>query len=346
MKLEEIAKYLHGSFSGDGNIEISGPAKIESATEGQITFLANPKYKHFLAQTKASAVIVDNNIKDLEIPHIKVDNAYMGFLFVLKLFTPERELSFKGISQNAQINSTAVIGNDCNIAPFVYIGSDCAVGNNCTFYPGVVILDNVKIGDNCIFYPNVSIREDCVVGNNAIFHNGVVVGSDGFGFAPKGDSYEKIPQLGNVIIGNNVEIGANSTIDRATMGSTIIKDGVKLDNLIQIAHNCIVGENTVMAAQAGVAGSTEIGRNVTIGGQVGVSGHIKVNDRTVVAAQSGISKDTEPNSILFGTPALPIMQRKRIDVSLRHLPEYVKRINQLENELIEIREELKAKNGK
>lgn len=345
MKLIEIAKHLSGTLTGPGDVEILKPAKIEEAGIGDITFISNPKYKQFLTKTKASAVIVDSTESDIRIPHIKVENAYMGFLLLLKLFEPKRGFDFSGISAKAGIHSTAKIGENSSIAPFVYIGSNCSVGRNCIIYPGVVLHNNTVIGDNCSFFSNVSIRESCIVGNNVILHDGVVIGGDGFGFAPWQGKYQKIPQIGNVIIEDDVEIGANSTIDRATVGSTIIKKGTKLDNLIQVAHNCVIGEHTVIAAQTGISGSTEVGNHVTLGGQVGVVGHIKIGDFTTIAAQSGVSKNVGSKQVLFGTPASPIAERKKIEVSLRKLPETTKRIKELENEVLELKKILNKSRG-
>ena len=337
MKLFEIAKHLNGTLTGPGDVEILRPAKIEEAGKGDITFISNPKYKHFLKTTKASAVIIDTTAGDLKIPHIKVENAYMGFLLLLKLFEPKRGFDFFDVSKNAEIDESATIGKGTVVGPFVYVGSNTSIGENCKIYPGVAVLNNVSIGDNCIIYPNVSVREECVLGNNVILQDGVIIGGDGFGFAPINGKYEKIPQIGNVVIEDDVEIGANTTVDRATVGSTIIRKGVKLDNLIQIAHNCIVNEHTVIAAQTGLSGSTEIGRNVTIGGQAGFNGHIKIGDNSIIAAQSGVTKDVKPKEILFGTPAYPIMERKKIEVSIKHLPESIKRIKQLESEVLELK---------
>jgi len=340
MRLKDIADHLNGKVHGPGNLEISGPAKIDLAHKGEITFLANPKYKHFISTTKASAIVVDKSAGEISMPHIKVENAYMGFLLLLKIFEPARVKDFEGISSKAEISSSAKIGNNCEIAPFSYIGSNSVIGDGCIIYPGVVILNKVSIGNNTILYPNVSIRERCQLGNNVILHNGVVIGSDGFGFAPHEGSYTKIPQIGNVIIEDNVEIGANTTIDRATLGSTLVKSGVKLDNLVQIAHNCIVKENTVIAAQAGIAGSTEIGKNVTIGGQAGFGGHLKIGDESVIAGQAGVTKDVPQKSILMGMPATPIMQKKRIEASVKHLPENIKKLHQLEAEIVEIKNKI------
>lgn len=338
MKLVDIAKHLNGTLHGPGDVEILRPAKIEEAGKGDITFISNPRYKHFLKTTKASAVIIDATAGNTEIPHIKVENAYMGFLLLLKLFEPQKGLDFSGISTLAEIDDSATVAEGTDIGPFVYVASQAKIGKNCKIYPGVVILNNVAIGDNCIIYPHVSIREDCIIGNNVILQDSAVIGGDGFGFAPVGGRYEKIPQIGNVIIEDDVEIGANTTIDRATVGSTVIKKGAKLDNLIQVAHNCVVGEHTVIAAQTGIAGSTEVGNSVTMGGQVGVTGHIKIEDGAIIAAQSGVSKNVKPKEVLFGTPAYPISERKKIEVSIKHLPDTMKRIKQLESEVLELKQ--------
>ncbi len=345
MKLKSIAELLDGTLSGDEDIEISGVAKIEEAKQGDITFISNSKYRKYLSSTKASAVIIDDKVGEVDFPHIKVDDAYVGFVFLLKAFSPQPHNYIRGISENAHIENSAQIGESVAIAPHVYIGPDVVIGKETIIYPGVVLLKNVRIGARCVLYPNVSIREDCIVGDRVILHNGVVVGSDGFGFAPRGEKYLKIPQLGNVIVENDVEIGANTTIDRATLGSTIIRAGSKLDNLVQIAHNVHVGANTVIASQTGIAGSSEVGKHVTIGGQVGITGHIKVGDHAMIAAQSGITKDIPEKTVMFGTPALPLTQRKRIDVSLRHLPEMVKRLKQLEKELSVLKQRYESDNA-
>jgi len=340
MTLQEIAAHLKGQLCGPPALEISGLAKIEEAQNGQITFLSNKKYIKYLASTRASAILVDHSTGDVPLPCIKVDNAYIGFVMLLHLFDPGRSQLFQGISPLAVIHSSAKLAEHVHIGPHVYVGPQVQIAQNTTIYPGAVLLENVRIGEGCLIYPNVSIRENCVIGNRVILHNGVVIGSDGFGFAPKQNEYVKIPQIGGVIIEDDVEIGANTTIDRATLGNTIIKRGSKLDNLIQIAHNVVVGENTVMAAQSGIAGSTEIGNHVTIAGQVGITGHIQIGDDVIIGAQSGISNDVPTKTVMFGTPAVPLMQRKRIDVSLRHLPEAMKKIQALEKEIKHLKEEL------
>ena len=343
MKLKEIAEALNGQLHGPADLEITGPGKIDEAKNGQITFLANPKYQKYNATTRASAIVIDKKIPDLKLPYILVGNAYLAFMQILRLFTPELHEYFSGISEQAVVDQTAKIHPSAKIAPLAYIGPNVQIGKNTVIYPGVVILKNVRIGEDCILYPNVSVREDCVIGNRVILHNGVVVGSDGFGFAPFNGRYHKIPQIGNVIIEDDVEIGANSTIDRATTGSTIIHQGCKFDNLVQIAHNVKVGQNTAIAAQSGIAGSAEVGENVTIAGQVGIVGHIKVHDQVIVAAKSGVSKDVPQGQIVFGIPAMEINKKKRIEASMRHLPDLMKRIRELEKELNALKKALNNK---
>ncbi len=346
MTLYEIAEYLGGELHGPDDLEISGPAKIENAETGHITFIANPKYKQYLSSTKASAVIVDDKIKDVEMPHIVVKDAYMGFLMLLKLYSPPQHEYIKGISGDAYIDKSAKISSSSRIASMVYIGPNVKIGENSIIYPGVVLLRDVTVGNDSVLYPNVSVREECVIGDRVILHNGCVIGSDGFGFAPDGEKYKKIPQLGRVVVEDDVEIGANTTIDRATMGDTLILKGSKIDNLVQIAHNVTIGENSIVAAQTGISGSTHVGSHVTIAGQVGIVGHIKIGDNAMIAAKSGISKDVPAKAVYFGIPALPIMQQKRIDVSLKHLPDMIKKIHQLENEIIQLKEELSKLNNR
>ncbi len=343
MKLKEIAEALNGELHGPGDLEITGPGKIEEAHPGQITFLANPRYQQYVGSTKASAIILDKPIEGITIPYILVDNAYVAFMHILRLFTPQQHDYFEGIANQAFVHPSAKVHPTAKIAPLAYIGPNVKVGKNTVIYPGVVVLKNVEIGEDCVLYPNVSIREDCKIGNRVILHNGVVIGSDGFGFAPFNGVYHKIPQIGNVIIEDDVEIGANSTIDRATTGSTIIHRGCKLDNLVQVAHNVKIGEHTAIAAQTGIAGSAEIGKNVIIAGQVGIVGHIKIHDKVIIAAQSGITKSVPEGQVMFGSPALPMQKQKRIEVTMRHLPELMTRIRELEKEVNALKELLKKK---
>lgn len=336
MKLSEIALFLKGELVGDPSIEISGPAKIETAKSGEITFLTNPKYVKYLETTEASAVLVAKTQENVAPAHIKLENPYYGFLKLLDLFYPPQKPVFTGIDPSAEISKSARIGRDVIIGPYVYIGEDVVIGDDCLIYPGCVIMDRVHIGTNCVLHANISIREECRIGNNVIIHCGTVIGSDGFGFAPTGDTYEKIPQRGIVIIGDNVELGANCTIDRATLGATEVKEGCKIDNLVQIAHNVVIEKNTVIASQTGIAGSTKVGEHVTIGGQVGIVPHVNIGKNSMIAAKSGVSKDVHEGQVVYGIPAGPIMKQKKIEANLRHLPDYNKKVLSLEKTVAEL----------
>lgn len=340
MKLSEISAFLGGKLNGDPEIEISGLAKIESAKKGDLTFLSNPKYAKYLSTTKASAVLVSHKEQGVPLAHIQLDDPYLGFVRLTSRFNKQVHPDFNGIHSMAQVDKSAKVGENTQIGPFVYVGKNARVGKNCFIYPGCVLMDDVHIGDDSVLYPNVSIREKCEIGKRVILHNGVVIGSDGFGFAPSGEEYEKIPQVGRVVVEDDVEIGANSCIDRATLGETIIHQGCKIDNMVQLAHNVEVAPNTVIAAQTGVAGSTKIGKHVTIAGQVGIVGHIKIGDGAILAAKSGISKDVPGGEVWFGYPAGPIMKQKKIEVNMRHLPEIAKKIHQLEKTIIALNEKL------
>jgi len=345
MKLIEIAKFLNGELIGDPDTQIRGLAKIQSASTGELTFLANPKYGKFLESTKASAILISKTQQSPDINHIKVDDPYLSFLEVLRLFYPIKDPDYNGMHPAAVVANTAEIGKNVQIGPNVYIGENAKVGDNSIIYPNCVLLDNAQIGMNCRFYPRVSIREGCRVGNNVIIHDGTVIGSDGFGFAPDGEKYKKIPQMGIVVIEDDVEIGANTTIDRATIGETIIKKGCKIDNLVQIAHNVEIDINTVVAAQTGVSGSTKVGKHVTIAGQVGTVGHIEIGDNAILAAKSGISKNVPAGEVWFGYPATTIMKQKKIEASLRHLPEMSKKVNKLIKQLEELEKKLNLLGG-
>ncbi len=333
LSLAEIAKIVQGELEGDGAINIYNVAKIEEANKGEITFISNPKYAKYIDSTNASAVIVTQDFPETKKPIIRTQNPYFSFLKILRIFHPPQEMLKKGIHPTAIVDQSTKIGANIRIGAGVIIDKNCKIGDNVMIYPGVVIGQEVEIGNNTLIYANVSLREQVKIGNNVIIHSCTVVGSDGFGFAKEGPLYHKIPQVGTVIIEDDVEIGANCTIDRATLGATIIHKGVKLDNLIQVAHNVEIGENTVIAAQAGISGSTRIGKNVIIGGQVGFVGHIEIGDNTTIGAQSGVSKSLPPNSVYFGYPARPIMQAKREEAALRKLPELLKRIAAIEAKL-------------
>jgi len=340
MKLSELCTILQGELVGNGDIEIKNLAKIQDAKDGDLTFLANPKYAKYLDSTKASAVLVTNADKILNIAHIIVDDPYLSFQKALHIIYPINNHRFKGIHSSVLIGENANIAKSANIGPMVYIGSNVQIGENTTIYPGCVIIDGAKIGRDCLIFSNVSVYYDCEIHDNVIIHSGVVIGSDGFGFAPSGKKYDKIPQVGKVVIESDVEIGANCAIDRATIGETRISKGCKLDNLVQIAHNVIVEKNTVIAAQSGVAGSSKIGEHVAFGGQVGVTGHIEVGDNAILAAQSGISKNVPEGEVMFGTPAIPLNKQKKIEVISRHLPEMHKKFKIMEKSIEELKEKL------
>ncbi|MDX5324889.1 MAG: UDP-3-O-(3-hydroxymyristoyl)glucosamine N-acyltransferase [Bacteroidota bacterium] len=321
--VEQVAQMLDGTIEGDGKKTVHTLAKIEEGTPGSLSFLANPKYITHIYTTGATAVIVSNDFepeKPVKTTLIRVKDAYQAFAKLLSLYN-EMKHNRSGLEQPCSVSERASVGDDVFIGAFSYVGEGSTVGKNSKIYQQVVIGMNVKIGENCIIFPGVRIYDDCVIGNNVTLHAGCVIGADGFGFAPNSEnSYDKVAQIGNVIIEDHVEVGANTTIDRATLGSTIIRKGVKLDNLIQIAHNVEIGENTVIASQTGVAGSTKIGKNCMIGGQVGIVGHLQIGDNVKIAAQSGVGHSIEEGGIVQGSPAIPASDFKRSYVYFRKLP--------------------------
>ena len=334
---QQIADLLNGNIEGNGNVEVRSVAKIEDGCHGDLCFLANEKYTPFIYSTNASVVIVNNSFtpdKNINATLIKVEDAYSSFSKLLQVYN---KIKFNkiGLSDKADINTNTTIGNDAYIGAFTTISEGVIIGENVKIYPNCYIGENVKIAKNTIIFPNVSIYHDCEIGEDNIIHSGVVIGSDGFGFAPDEDNnYNKISQIGNVEIGNDVEVGANTTIDRATMGSTIIENGVKLDNMIQIAHNVIIGKNTVIAAQTGIAGSTKIGKHCMIGGQVAVSGHLNIADEVKVAGQSGIAGDiTEKGKVVQGPMAFDIRDFQRSYIVFRKLPEMYKSLRNLQKKI-------------
>ena len=335
----EVSALLNGEVVGNGSLLLNKVAKIDEGTEGALSFLANPKYETHIYDTKSTAVLVNRSfepVSSIKATLIKVDDAYASFTFLLDQFA-DVYIQKSGISPFAVIDKSVQLPNACYVGAFTVMEQGSQIGENTKIFPQVYIGDRVKIGKNCILYAGVKIYHDSVIGDNCIIHANTVIGSDGFGFAPLADkSYKKIPQTGNVIIEDNVEIGSNCAIDRATMGSTIIKTGAKLDNLIQIAHNVEIGEHTVMAGQAGVAGSTKVGKYCVIGGQVAISGHITVADNTSVGGQSGVlSSIKEENTKLFGSPAFDFKDNFRAQAIFRKLPTLEKRISQLEKLLKE-----------
>lgn len=337
---KQIAELINGRIEGDENAVVSTFSKIEEGKPGAISFLSNPKYTHFLYETQSSVVLVNEDVK-LERPVnatlIRVDNAYECVAKLLQLYESMKPQK-TGIDPLAFISSKAKIGKDCYIGPFAYIGDDVEIGDHSQIYPHATIFDKAIVGNHCIIYPNVSIYHDCHIGNNVIIHSGSVIGADGFGFAPNADGYDKMPQIGIVTIEDNVEIGANTCIDRSTMGSTYIRKGAKLDNLIQVAHNAEVGENTVMAAQVGVAGSTKIGKWCMFGGQVGMAGHISIADHTTVGAQAGITNTVrESGQTIIGSPAWDARGFMKSAAIFRRLSDMYQNIQKLQKEIEELK---------
>lgn len=332
----QIALIINARVEGNPDAVVSSLGKIEEAKHGQLAFLANPKYEDYLYSTGASVIIL-NDTQELKEPInstiLRVNDPYTAFATLLAKYQEMVAQQMNGIQEPSYISKSAELGENIFVGAFAYIGDNVKVGNNVKIYPNVYIGNNVIIGDHSILHPGVRIYHDCVVGSGVNIHAGAVIGSDGFGFAPQADgSFKKVPQIGNVVIEDNVEIGANSAIDRATMGSTLIKSGAKLDNLIQVAHNVEVGHNTVIAAQAGVSGSTKIGNNVMIGGQAGIVGHIQIADNAKINAQSGVSKSIKvPHTAVTGSPAFEYTSALRSQAVTRNLPELEKRIIELEN---------------
>lgn len=332
-----IAGFLKGEIIGDPDVIVNSFAKIEEGHPGALSFLANPKYEHYLYTTKATVVLVNKSFipaGKVEATLIKVENAYDALASLLHLVDQARTRK-KGIHSTAIIENSASTGKDVYIGPYTYIGEKCQIGDGCTFYPHVFIGDNTSVGKNSVLHPGVKIYHDCIIGENCIIHAGTIIGSDGFGFAPQSESeFMKIPQIGNVVIENNVEIGANVAIDRATMGSTVIRRGVKLDNLIQVGHNVEIGENTVMAGQTGIAGSTKVGKNCMFAGQVGIAGHLKIADGTKIGAQSGVPGDVrKENSVLLGYPAIEHRDFARSAAIFRKLPELKAKVDDLDKKI-------------
>lgn len=329
----QIAGILEGEVDGNPEVEVSKLAKIEEGVKGSLTFLANPKYTQFIYTTNASITIVNADFvaeNDINTTLIRVEDAYKAFSKLLDYYN-QVKMNKTGIEQPAFISDSAKYGENLYLGAFSYLGDNVSIGNNVKIYPNVFIGDNVQLADNVIVFAGAKIYSDSIVGQNCVIHSGAIVGADGFGFTPneKGE-YTKVPQTGNVILEDNVDIGAGTTIDRATLGSTVIKKGVKLDNQIQIAHNVEIGENTVIAAQTGIAGSTKIGKNCMIGGQVGIVGHINIGDNVRIQAQSGIGRNVKDNETLQGSPALNYGDYNKSYVHFKNLPKTIERLNKLE----------------
>ncbi|HAP51026.1 MAG TPA: UDP-3-O-(3-hydroxymyristoyl)glucosamine N-acyltransferase [Porphyromonadaceae bacterium] len=342
---QQLASMVQGTVEGDSSIIINNYAKIEEATPGCLTFLANPKYTHFIYTTRASAVLVRKDFrpeKPLTTTLIRVDDPYATLAHLLNFMNSQMAPELRGVEQPSHIDATVTVPDDAYVGAFAYVGKSVTLGRNVKIYPRVYVGDNVTVGDDVILYPGVTVYHGCRIGNRCIVQAGAVIGSDGFGFAPKEDgTYEKISQVGIVILEDDVEIGANTTIDRATMGATVVHKGVKLDNLIQVAHNVEIGENTVMAAQVGIAGSTKIGKHNMIGGQVGFAGHITVGDYNGIGAQAGVPNSVGDRQRLLGAPAINALEFARQNVYFKRLPEMAADIKKLKKAV----EQLKSNQG-
>ena len=336
--LAEVARALAGDLEGDPTLEISGIAGIREAEPGQISFLANGRYQGFVKETRASALIVSRKAEINGLPAVRVDDPYLSFLRAIQLFaSPLRNAFAPGVSPRASVAASARLGAGCHVGDFVRVGENVELGDRVVLMPGAVVMDRVRIGEDSVIFPNVTLREDSKLGARVIVHAGTVVGADGFGYAWDGSAHRKIPQIGHVVLGDDVELGANVCIDRATTGVTSIGDGCKIDNLVQIAHNVQIARNSVVVAQAGISGSTRVGEQVKIAGQAGIIGHIEIGDRAQVGAQAGVTKSVEPDSAVSGYPARPHDQAMRLQAALAKLPELVRRVRELEDEVRRLR---------
>ncbi|MHC5202294.1 UDP-3-O-(3-hydroxymyristoyl)glucosamine N-acyltransferase [Myroides sp. LJL119] len=333
---EQIASVLEGEIVGDPTIQVSSLSKIEEGKPGSLTFLANPKYIQHIYTTEASVVIVNKTFEPehpVKATMIKVEDAYKSFSKLLEYYN-QVKLMKSGIEQPSVISEGSTHGDDLYLGSFAYIGKNTKIGNNVKIYPNCFVGDNVVIGDNVVLFAGVRIYSETIIGNNCTIHSGTIIGSDGFGFAPNADgTYTKVPQIGNVIIEDDVEIGASTTVDRATLGSTIIRKGVKLDNQIQIAHNVEIGQNTVIASQTGIAGSTKIGKNCMFGGQVGIVGHLNIGDNVKIQAQAGVTRSIPDNGVVQGTPAMPSNEFLRSFIHFKNFPKIVDQVKEIEKQV-------------
>ena len=337
----EIAAFLNGEVEGDGNVKVSRVSKIEEGEKGSLAFLANPKYENFVYESEASVILVNTDFKPrkkIRATLIRVADAYKAMASLLAMYQQAKANLRTGIEQPSYIDETAIIGKNLYLGAFAYIGKHAKIGNDVKIYPQVYIGDNVEIGDQTTLFAGSKVYDDCLIGKRCIIHAGAIIGSDGFGFAPRKDgTYKKIEQIGNVILEDDVDIGANTTIDCGTMGSTIIRKGAKLDNLIQIAHNCEIGENTVMAGLVGLAGTTKVGKNCKLAGQVGLAGHLSIGDNVQIGAQSGVTKNVKSGQIILGSPAIDYRKAMRMYTVLRNLPELRAEVINLQKEVKEIK---------
>lgn len=334
--LDEVAKAIDGTVVGDGSVEITGVAGIREAQAGEITFLANPRYEAYLERTNASAIIVAENHRNIGKPLIQNANPYLAFLKAVRFFQGDDERPKPGIHPSVIVGEGSKIDPTASVGPLVVVESGASIGPRAVVLAGCYVGARARIGADSLLYPNVTLRESCEVGERVIVHSGTVIGSDGFGFVRDGEFYRKLPQVGNVVVDDDVEIGACVTIDRATTGTTRIGSGSKIDNLVQIAHNVQIGKNCIIVAQVGISGSTVLGDHVVVAGQVGIVGHIEIGSGAIICARSGVSKSVKPGEKLFGSPALPVGQGKRVEASLRHLPELIQTVRRLKRRVEEL----------
>jgi UDP-3-O-[3-hydroxymyristoyl] glucosamine N-acyltransferase len=340
--LKELAEFLGGKVIGDENAIVHSLGTLDEANEGQITFLANPKYAGKVATTRATAVVVPPGAERYGKNVIEVKNPYLAFAKLLTMFHV-KQATPRGIMEGALIGENIVAGEGITVYPGAYVADGVRIGNRTVIHPGVVLYEGVEVGDDVTLHANVTVREGCRIGNRVIIHSGVVIGSDGFGYAPDGKAYQKIPQIGIVVIEDDVEIGANTTVDRAALGLTLIRRGTKIDNLVQIAHNCIIGENCIIVSQTGISGSTKLGEHVTLGGQVGVVGHLEIGDNVMIGAKSGVHNSVTAGQIYSGYPAFPHKEWLKSASTFSKLPEMRKTMNALEKRVQELEEKLAGK---
>ncbi len=343
--LKEIADFLNGELIGRGDIVISGISGIKEAKDGDITFVANSKYLPLLDKTLASAIITSKEISSCPKPIIRTDNPSLAFVKLVSFLVPLKTVHPKGVHPTAVISKNASLGKEVAVGPYAVIEDGAVIGQESIIYPHCYIGNEVKIGKKALIYPNVSVRERTTLGDNVIIHSGTVIGSDGFGYETFEGSHIKIPQVGTVEIGNDVEIGSNVSIDRARFDKTIIGNGVKIDNLVHIAHNVVIGDNSIVVAQVGISGSTRIGRNVTLAGQVGIVGHLEIGDNAIVMAQSGVNKSIPPDTAVWGYPAKPVETARRVNASVQNLPRLIRTINELKKRIQELEKRLEQSNS-
>ncbi|MDD5042842.1 MAG: UDP-3-O-(3-hydroxymyristoyl)glucosamine N-acyltransferase [Candidatus Omnitrophica bacterium] len=341
--LNEIAKFVDGKVIGNGDTLITGVSGIREAVKGDITFLANPKYSSLMDKTLATAVVTSFDSQKTDKPVILTENPSLAFAKIISMFLPDDAGHFQGIDYTVVMGRNVTLGKDVAIGPYVVIGDNVSIGDNSVIYAGCFIGHHTRIGSRTVIYPHVSIRERINIGSRVIIHSGTVIGSDGFGFATIKGSHHKIPQVGTVEIADDVEIGANVTIDRARFDKTVIGKGAKIDNLVQIAHNVVIGENSLIVAQVGISGSTIIGNNVTLAGQAGLVGHITVGDNAIVTAQSGVAKSVPADTMVSGYPARPYMTNQRVNASLQNLPKLFSLVRELKKKIEELEAKLENK---